>query len=242
MKKLCILAFMLTVLPGVLLAQNKKLMGGTYEVDGVNPNAESYEGTVNIVPKSGNMYSLLWDVQYEGQEEGLIFSGLGIFDPATKKLFAAYGIGNQRFGLFTYPLNEKGGLDGSCSWTSLNGVGSELIGGKLNRKEIAGLYEVVGRRSLGDAEAGNSLTYKGTLKVRKREQVYILEWYLGDGTPYNGLGYISGNQLIGVWGIGELYGLETYHFNDELSKAEADWISPIHDYKTGKESIKLKSK
>jgi len=217
-----------------VFAQN---LSGTWTVKGENPKGDAYEGTLDINPVSKIMYKLNWDLKYANKSRSQTFPGTGIYDKETNKMIAAYGIGTLRFGLFQYELNEKGGLQGAGSWTSHQGRGAELLGGRLNQKTISGTYEVVGRRSKDDVEMGASETYKGTLKITKDGDKYHLTWYLGDGTPFSGFGYISGGSLIGVWGIGGSYGLEIYSFNKSMDKATSEWTTPNYDFKMGSEKI-----
>ncbi len=216
-------------------AQND--LKGTWEVEGKNPKSESYSGTLNMEPVTSVMYRLKWDIKYENKSQRESFPGTGLYDKKSNMMFAAYGIGTFRYGLLEYPLNEKGGLEGSGSWTSHKGRGAELLAGKLKRRNIEGTYEVVGRRSKGDVELGATEAYKGTLKIKKDGDIYHLNWYLGDGTPYSGFGYVIDNSLMGVWGIGGSYGLEVYTFDKNMKKATSEWMTPNYDYEEGAEIL-----
>ncbi len=215
----------------------KSDLEGTWKVEGANPNEVSYEGTLEIEALNNTLHKLQWDVRYENKSSSEVFPGTGIYDKQSNRMYAAYGINTLRYGLIQYPLNEKGGLEGSGSWTSHQGVGAELIGGKLKRGKIEGTYEVVGRRSLGDVALGASETYSGTLKIKKEGNIYRLSWYLGDGTPYQGFAYKKRGNLIGVWGIGGSYGLEIYTFDADMQEANATWTTPNYDYEEGEETI-----
>ena len=207
-----------------LMAQNDQLLG-TWSVAGQNPQGVAYEGEMEIEPVSSNLYTLNWAVTY-GEDESLTFPGTALYDTEGNVMFAAYGIGNLRYGLCVYPLNDKGGLAGEGDWTSHNGIGNELLAGKLNRSRITGTYDVVGTRSEGDVALGAAETYSGTLKISKQDDLYRLEWFLGDGMPYTGVAYKAGDNLVGVWGIGKSYGLERYQFSDDMQSAQSTWISP----------------
>lgn len=212
---------------------------GEWTVQGENPQGTAYQGELDIEAISGDFYRLAWDVDYGEAEEQLTFPGTGFYRPSQNVMFAAYGIGNLRYGLCIYPLNEKGGLEGEGDWTSHRGIGSELLAGKLNRSSIVGTYEVVGTRSKGDVEIGASESYTGTLRISKRDDnIYVLKWFLGDGLPYSGFAYKTNGYLIGVWGVGSSYGLEKYEFSEDMQTAEATWISPNNGLDaTGQETI-----
>jgi hypothetical protein len=233
MKRVAILIIAGIVATGAL-AQSVE---GKWSVEGQNPKGQGYEGELTITPTSELFHKLQWNILYDNKSQADIFPGTAFLDKKNKKMIAAYGIGTLRYGLFTYELNEEGGLAGNGSWVSHLGRGAELIGGMLNKKKLPGLYEIVGRRSVGDTKLGASDTYKGTLKIEKDGDMYKLNWYLGDGTPYEGFGYVSGGQLIGVWGIGGSFGLEIYSLNEDMTAGKSTWTSPSYDYKQGREMI-----
>lgn len=207
-------------------------LAGKWSVAGTNPEGDKYRGDLQIDAINSLLYQLRWDVQYEGEPQRDEFPGTALYDKDNQVMYAAYGIGTLRYGLVVYPLNEKGGLEGEGQWTSHQGIGAELLAGKLNRKNIAGTYQVVGRRSKGDVELGASETYQGTLSITKDGDVYNMTWTLGDGAPYSGFAYKTGGQLVGAWGIGGSYGLEIYTF-DNMNQATATWVTP--SYKNGQE-------
>lgn len=212
-------------------------LSGEWEVQGENPNQKLYEGTLQTSFIGKAMYKLQWDIKYEADDQIKTFPGTAFYEKDNKKLIAAYGVDSKRYGLFSYDLTEIGGLFGTGLWTSHQGKGAELIGGELGKDKIAGRYEVVGRRPQGDLELGISETYKGILEISKEGNRYYLVWTLGDDTPYNGFGYVSGDKLIGVWGIGEDYGLITYTLDATISMASAKWTSAFYDFKGGTETI-----
>ncbi len=222
-----------------LNAQNADL-SGNWVVKGENPKGESYEGKVSIEKLNRVLYKLDWEVAYEGKSK-YSFPGTGLYDKKSNVMFAAYGVETYRYGLIQYPLNDKGGLEGNATWTSHKGVGTELLAGELNKKEIKGIYSIVGRRSKGDIDLGTSETYSGTLKIyKKKDDLYTLEWYLGDGQPYQGFAFKQNDQLIGVWGVGDSFGLEIYKFEADGKMAKSEWMSPLYEYKKGIETIVLK--
>lgn len=235
--------FTLSILVSFLLSfgLQAQTLTGEWNVSGKNPEKVGYEGVLNVEQVNKTLHTLNWDVKYADQKKRQQFPGTGIYDPSSNVMYAAYGIETYRYGLVSYPLNDKGGIKGSGSWTSHKGIGSELLAGKLMRSEIAGTYQVVGRRSTGDMELGASETYEGTLKIKKGENGrYMLEWYLGDGTPYKGFAYKTKNALVGVWGIGGAFGLLTYTFDEDKATAKATWTSPNYDYMEGVEELEKK--
>lgn len=229
---------LLALLVSTSQAQSAK-MQGNWSVKGTNPAGEAYEGQLKIKPINVPLYQLTWDVKYENRDKRQTFPGTALIDQKSDKMYAAYGINTLRYGLIYYPLNEEDGLEGSATWTSHNGVGAELLGGEFGGDKIAGTYQVVGRRSPSDVDQGAAETYDGTLIVRKpKEGRYKLEWYLGDGMPYEGFAYKTDKALIGVWGIGGSYGLEIYELADNRKSAEAKWYTPIFKDTPGTEQIR----
>lgn len=226
------------ILAGVLaLGSYAQELEGKWSVEGQNPKGQGYEGELTMIKSSELFYRMQWNIFYDNKSQAEVFPGTGFLDKKNNKLIAAYGIGSLRYGLFTYDLNESGGLEGTGSWTSHLGRGAELIGGVLKKEQLPGIYEIVGKRSLGDMKLGVTSTYKGTLKIEKEGDLYKLNWYLGDGTPYEGFGYVSGGNLIGVWGIGGSFGLEIYDLDEDMKKGKSSWTSPSYDYQKGQESI-----
>jgi len=224
----------------LLYAQNPDL-SGIWKVEGENPEEVKYDGTLTMKKQSKVHYTLNWNIDYEHQEQKLKYPGTAIFDTESEKMYAAYGVETFRYGLIVYELNEYGGLAGRASWTSHKGMGTELIAGQLGKRKVAGTYEVAGKRSKGAVELGVSETYSGTLKVIQKENRFDLQWFLGDGQPYTGFAYRVGDQLIGVWGIGDSYGMEMYQFDDQLKSATSEWVSPAYDYDKGLEYIEKTS-
>jgi hypothetical protein len=228
---------LLFILPWFSISAQNADLSGTWKVEGENPDEKKYDGTLELNKKSKVHYVLKWDIDYAGQEQKLNYPGTAVFDDETRKMYAAYGVETYRYGLIVYELNEYGGLSGRASWTSHKGMGTELIAGQLGKRKIAGTYEIVGKRSKGAVELGVSETYRGTLKVVEKENRFDLQWFLGDGQPYAGFAYRVGNQLIGVWGTGDSYGMEMYQFDKELQSATSEWVSPAYDYRKGLEYI-----
>ncbi len=230
-----VLLLLLTFSTGALIAQQP--LEGKWVVTGANPEGDSYVGTLEIDALNKVLHKMTWEVKYEDETQKQKFPGTGIFDPESNVMYAAYGIDTYRYGLIVYELNDKGGLEGSGSWTSHKGLGAELLAGKLNRSKIEGVYQVAGRRSKGDVEMGASELYDGTLIIKKKDDRYRLEWYLGDGAPYQGFAYKTKNGLVGAWGIGGAYGLEIYTFEEDKKQAESSWTTPNYDFKRGTEKI-----
>ncbi|MFY0599401.1 MAG: hypothetical protein JXR03_06995 [Cyclobacteriaceae bacterium] len=232
-----------TILIALLFGINgvySQALDGEWNVTGETPKGQSYEGSIKMTFIGKAMYKLNWDVLYKGEDEIKTFPGTAFYDKENRKLTAAYGVETERYGLFSYDLNEEGGLFGTGLWTSHKGKGAELIGGELGKDVIEGRYEVVGRRPQGDVTKQISETYKGILEIKKNGKRYHLTWTLGDNTPYNGFGYVSGDKLVGVWGIGEDYGLETYTLDETRLLGTAKWTSPFYDFKPGMETISKK--
>jgi hypothetical protein len=240
MKRFLSVLFFLTTFALAVLTAQSSMLEGEWMVEGENPEGDAYEGSLNMEPINNLLYKLNWDIKYEDEKGKQQFPGTGLYDKKANIMYAAYGINTYRYGLVEYALNDKGGLQGNGSWTSHQGVGAELLAGQLNRSRIEGTYRVVGRRSKGDIAMGASETYEGTLKVRKEGEMYHLEWYLGDGTPYKGFAYRRGNNLVGVWGIGGSYGLEIYKFDADKNQATSTWTTPNYNYEQGKETITKK--
>ncbi len=236
MKKFTIILFLASLSFTHLIHAQE--LEGTWKVSGSDPEDKNYTGKLTIDPVTDQWYRLGWEFNYTNKKGVNEYVGTGYYDPKRGELVTAYAMNSPRYGLFEYELNEKGGLFGTGNWTSQLGRGAELIGGKLNRSEIEGKYEVVGRRSQGDVSMGESETYKGTLEIRKQGNLFRLFWDLGGPEIFEGFGYLINNKLVGVWGPEKFYGMKIYAFDGDTENGiSKNWTSPAFDYKPGSETI-----
>jgi hypothetical protein len=78
-------------------------------------------------------------------------------------------------------------------WVTLFGltfIGANLVQATQN-PSITGTYECVG-------ESGNGAMYKGTVKITKKGDTYLLEWEIGR-SKHVGVGIIEKNLLCSSW-------------------------------------------
>jgi hypothetical protein len=190
-----------------IYAQNP---AGTWNAAGKNPDGSAYRATVKINKAEENRYTLLWNTG------NTTYSGVGYMQ--NNSLFAAWGQ-NITYGLAIYKVNQNGTLDGTWYNHTLNapaiGAGSEkLSGGKGG--QVGGVYQCNG------SQGGNQ--YAGKVSIKHQTGIiYKLTWDLGDGAPYNGIGFLKDGYLIVAWGIGEAYGLVSYDFTN--AGATGTWIA-----------------
>jgi opacity protein-like surface antigen len=92
-------------------------LGGTYEVQGTNPNGTKYGGTAEIVVTSENTCRITWNT---GNESSGICMRNGI------AFAAAYALGDK-VGLIIYEIRDDGPLDGAWTIADQAGVGTELL-------------------------------------------------------------------------------------------------------------------
>lgn len=210
--------------------KNSPSINGKWQVNGSQPEGDSYEGSLEIKANQDKTYALEWNLSSG------IFSGTGLYHENKKRMFAAYGIKTKSYGLFTYTI-EGDTLADKSVWTSGYGMGSETLLEKPNQG-IIGTYKVKGFRPKEDVE--HAPTYEGILKIskgEKSENTYKMTWDLGDNKPYNGIAFLTkdGTQLVGAWGIGGEYGAVIYNFKDN-HKATGVWARQLK-IGFGKESI-----
>jgi len=233
--RLLLLSFFVFLFAGSY-AQN---LTDIWSVQGKSSDGVEYKGDLEIKPFKSGFYALNWRLK-TSDGDSVFLIGTGYYYRKDSRFIVAYCPDASRYGLFSYDLNEYGGLEGTGSWTSAQGKGAELMGGRLGKKEIPGSYEIVGRRPSGDIDNGMSETYIGTLAITKNLERFQLEWNLKDKVPYNGFGYVVGNNLVGVWGIGKEYGVKTYTIDADYAIGEGEWTSPNLEFKAFPEIIRRK--
>jgi hypothetical protein len=108
------LALLLSVAAGAASAQS---VGGSYNVQGTNPNGSTYGGTVQITP-SGSSCRITWQT---GQS-----SSSGICMLANKAFAASYILQGKQ-GLVVYELQSNGSLKGWWTIADQAGVGTENL-------------------------------------------------------------------------------------------------------------------
>jgi hypothetical protein len=89
---------------------------GTYEINGTNPGAGAYQGTLKITPR-GDVYDVRWSIA------NLTYTGVGIVVNDT--LSVVYTDGNLSFiGVAAY-RHRHGGLDGQWAVKGGTTLGTE---------------------------------------------------------------------------------------------------------------------
>lgn len=201
-------------------------IAGDWKVKGSAPEGDSYDGTLSITAVNEMVHVLEWDITRG------VYPGTGLYYEDKNRMFTAYGVDTDRYGLFAYSI-EGSTLADEAVWTSGNGLGTETLLEKP-ADGIAGTYKVQGTRPEGDDA---SPTYEGTLTMEKQGNVYKLTWDLGDGAPYNGIAFVTedGSELVGAWGIGGDYGVVVYNF-EGTNKGVGNWATP-YDEDLGEETI-----
>jgi hypothetical protein len=102
---------------GLSTAANAVDLGGTYDVQGSNPNGTKYSGTAEIVVTSENTCRITWSVG--NQSSGICMRNGDAFA-------AGYVLG-EKVGLIIYEMNDDGTLDGLWTIADQEGVGTELL-------------------------------------------------------------------------------------------------------------------
>ena len=92
-------------------------VGGSYNVQGTNPNGSSYGGTVQITP-TGSSCRITWQTGST--------SSSGICMLANKAFAASYLLQGQQ-GLVVYELQSNGSLKGWWTIAGQTGVGTENL-------------------------------------------------------------------------------------------------------------------
>ncbi|MFN8828316.1 MAG: hypothetical protein ACK50Q_12245 [Labrys sp. (in: a-proteobacteria)] len=101
---------------GISAAQD---IGGTYSVEGKNPNGSTYTGTARIEGTEGGNCSITWTIG-NGQSSEAFCMRQG------EVLGAAYVLGKS-IGLVIYRVDGDGVLDGTWSIAGEEGVGQERL-------------------------------------------------------------------------------------------------------------------
>ena len=109
-----IIALALSMAVGSASAQT---VGGSYNVQGTNPNGSTYGGTVQITP-TGSSCRITWQTGST--------SSSGICMLANKAFAASYILQGQQ-GLVVYELKSDGSLRGWWTIAGQEGVGTENL-------------------------------------------------------------------------------------------------------------------
>jgi hypothetical protein len=94
-------------------------IGGTYTVDGKNPNGSTYSGTATIAGTEGGNCAITWTIGNGQTSEAFCMRQGDV-------LGAAYVLGKS-IGLVIYRVNGDGVLDGTWSIAGEEGVGEERL-------------------------------------------------------------------------------------------------------------------
>jgi hypothetical protein len=98
-------------------AANAVDVGGTYDIQGTNPNGTKYSGTAEIVVTSENTCRITWNTGNES-------SGICMRNGTA---FAAGYVLGEKVGLIIYEMHDDGTLDGLWTIADQEGVGTELL-------------------------------------------------------------------------------------------------------------------
>jgi hypothetical protein len=92
-------------------------VGGTYDIQGTNPNGTKYGGTAEIVVTSENTCRITWNTGNES-------SGICMRNGTA---FAAGYVLGEKVGLIIYEMHDDGTLDGLWTIADQAGVGTEVL-------------------------------------------------------------------------------------------------------------------
>ena len=175
---------------------------GVWKIEeGKLPNGKNYNGDLTIKPL-GKAYDVDW-VTSAGS-----YGGVGVM--ADGKLFVGYGIGGGDYGVVVYKMNATSkSFDGIWTTGKMNG----FLGTESLIQNTDGNYDVAGKNPDGSA-------YKGKLMLQKTGNTFQVQWNVG-GMTYNGVGFISGNNLIVGFGFGQSFG--TVEYSMAGNKAQGRW-------------------
>jgi hypothetical protein len=142
---------------------------GRYEIDGIDPSGEPYQGTLEI---TANDEAFILD--WKGADEKF---GVGVL--LDDVLAASWG--SELCGVAVYTVLDTGALDGLWSMWDMDFVRTEQLSPAGKPGSLSGNYDVEGISTVGDV-------YVGTLEIVKQEVVYTFNW--DSGGLYSGVGVL----------------------------------------------------
>lgn len=163
-------------------AKAEAALNGVYVSQGTNPDGSRYRGMATV-REDGGRYQVKWWIA------GRVFNGVG--ERAGKMLIVNWGDKHP----VVYGFGPNGLLDGE--WA--DGTATDrltpfaLADGSAKPRE--GRHRTEGRNPDGSQ-------YRGTLDIRKQDEVYLLNWRVA-GSTYSGRGRLEDGLLVVDWGSSE---------------------------------------
>ena len=163
-----------------------KVVEGTYDVRGTNPDGSRYRG-VAYLSRIGDSWRFEWLIA------GQTFVGVGEF--VGEQLSIEWGDSNP----VVYDIPKPGVLDGRWGTggrgTDVLVLKSPLSAGSATDApafNLVGKYTAQGRNPDGSR-------YQGTVAISKEGEIYHFQWWIGNQT-YRGKGTLSDGVLTVDWG------------------------------------------
>lgn len=156
---------------------------GEYELEGQYPDGSGYSGMMVIKAMNEKRHAIMW--QRAGQTQFGTAYRIGV-----NGLVAAYG--NKLCSVAAYTIS-KSELDGIWFGHDAEGFGREKASGKRAGK-LKGKLNVSGANMDGEG------AYEGTLRIKKRGDLYQFRWNVG--SEYEGVGVRQGDNIAVGWGAG----------------------------------------
>lgn len=170
-------------------AQSPKVVEGTYDVRGTNPDGSRYRGEAYL-SRIGESWRFEWLIA------GQTFVGVGEF--VGEQLSIEWGDSNP----VIYDIPKSGVLDGR--WGT-GGRGTDVLVLKSSKPSadatpdrpvnLVGKYRATGKNPDGSG-------YKGTVAISRKGDTYHFQWWIGNQT-YRGKGKLSNGVLTIDWGEAE---------------------------------------
>lgn len=174
---------------------------GSYNLKGTNPDASTYEGTLDVTA-SGDAFKWSWNA---GE-----YAGVGL----QQKDVVSVAWGSDACYVVSYTIGDDGVLTGKWTDMAISGIGGDIATPTDNMGEgIEGLYNAVGKNPDG-SEYGCSLQV-----TKKADGIY--EWYWFNCGEYTGVGIQEGNVVSVAYGANECSAI-SYKVNEDGS-LNAKW-------------------
>jgi hypothetical protein len=143
--------------------QAKVSIDGTYAITGTRSDDSTYSGDLKITER-GPVYQFSWDI-------GAAFEGVGIRQGGT----VSVGWGDPACGIVSYRLLDNDTLLGFSGQYGKDAIGAELLTRAEKTGELSGDYAVTGVDV-------NNTGYTGTASITQNNDIYLVNWTVGDQT------------------------------------------------------------
>lgn len=100
-----------------ILSFNPKVVVGSYDIQGTNPNGSAYTGTITITGTTAGYYNVQWNVG------DVTTSGIALYEHPT--LVIAFGPEDTNYGVVLYTEGIGGNLLGKWATNGGQGLGTE---------------------------------------------------------------------------------------------------------------------